>query len=197
MKKVLFFLLLGAGFALYLGFSVFWSAAPVAKPRPAAVVTEPAPAPSAPAPRPPRAAPSPVKVAKDLKMSAELKQQLREFGEETRKMAEDLAQGDREKLGRAIRAGMLKPEGQAIVREAQELGQAFRGANDDERAALLAAGVALRDRAMVMLRAELAGLDAAPAPAETTPTATPRTETATPRTETAAPAEAAPAPVIM
>lgn len=161
-------LLFGLGLACYLRFAP--EPAPPA-PAPKAAVPEPA---ARPAPRPAPLPPSPVKITRDPNLSPEMKQQLRAFGEETRRMAESLAQGDREKLGRAIRAGMLKPEGQQIVREAQELGQAWRGATEEERVALLAAGSALRDRAMFMLRAELATLDAAPpaaAPTEDKPAA--------------------------
>ena len=100
-------------------------------------------------------------------------------------MVVEIAGGDQAKLQRAMFAGMMKPEGQAIMAEARELGEAMRNATPADREALTQRSLALRDRAMNALRAEMAAVNN-PAPAA------PATQPA----ETGAPA-AQPAPVII
>ena len=76
--------------------------------------------------------------------------------DETRKMVEDIAGGDQAKLQRAMFSGMMKPEGQAIMKEWREFGEAMRNASPAEREALAQQAVALRDRTLNALRAEMA-----------------------------------------
>jgi hypothetical protein len=162
-------------------------------PAPAPVVVE-APKPAAPekvAPvakaRGPRAVEAPagaVKSDEDL-AKEEFKARAKAFGEETKRMVEEISGGDQAKLQRAMFAGMSKPEGMAIMNEARELGEAMRNATPAEREALGQKAIALRDRAMNALRAEMAALNN-PAPAA--PVAAPA--------EAGAPA-AQPAPVII
>ena len=113
--------------------------------------------------------------------------------EETKKMAEEIAGGDQNKLQRAVMSGMMKPENQALMKEMRELGAAMRNATPEEREVLGQQAVALRDRAMAALRAEVAALPepgAAPAiPAIPAPAPVVGGE--------AAPAAPAPAPVII
>jgi hypothetical protein len=97
------------------------------------------------------------------------------FGEETRKMALDLAGGDEKKLGQAFRNGMANPATQDLFNRGRALGEAMRAAETDaERAALEGQVAALRDEGMGMLKAELEKIDAAaangqPAPAPAPP----------------------------
>ena len=115
----------------------------------------------------------------------EFRARAKAFGEETKKMVEEISGGDQAKLQRAMFAGMMKPEGQAIMAEARELGEAMRNATPAEREAIGQRAIALRERAMNALRAEMAALNN-PAPA--VPAAAPA--------ENGAPA-AQPAPVII
>jgi hypothetical protein len=126
---------------------------PTPKPKPA-VATKPTT--PAPAKRPP--------------MDEATKARYKAFGEETRKIAMDLAGGDEKKLGQAIRNGMLDPSSQEILKRGREIGEAFRAAETDEqRAALETEVIALRDQAMSALKAQLDKLDAAPAAAPAVP----------------------------
>lgn len=115
----------------------------------------------------------------------EFRARAKAFGEETKKMVEEISGGDQAKLQRAMFAGMMKPEGQAIMAETREIGEAMRNATPADREVLNQRSLALRDRAMNALRAEMAALNN-PAPAA------PATQPA----ETGAPA-APPAPVII
>lgn len=122
--------------------------APVAKPRPARPIEAPV-----------AAEKSDEDIAKE-----EFKARAKAFAEETKKMVEEISGGDQAKLQRAMFAGMMKPEGQAIMAEARELGEAMRNATPAEREALGQRALALRDRAMNALRAEMAAVNN-PAPA--------------------------------
>jgi hypothetical protein len=128
--------------------------APTPTPKPApAVATKPAT--PAPAKRPP--------------MDEATKARYKAFGEETRKIAMDLAGGDEKKLGQAIRNGMLDPSSQEILKRGREIGEAFRAAETDEqRAALETEVIALREQAMSALKTQLDKLDA-PAAAPVVP----------------------------
>jgi hypothetical protein len=126
---------------------------PTPKPKPA-VATKPTT--PAPAKRPP--------------MDEATKARYKAFGEETRKIAMDLAGGDEKKLGQAIRNGMLDPSAQEILKRGREIGEAFRAAETDEqRAALETEVIALREQAMAALKTQLDKLDAAPAAAPAVP----------------------------
>jgi hypothetical protein len=126
---------------------------PTPKPKPA-VATKPTT--PAPAKRPP--------------MDEATKARYKAFGEETRKIAMDLAGGDEKKLGQAIRNGMLDPSSQEILKRGREIGEAFRAAETDEqRAALETEVIALREQAMAALKTQLDKLDAAPAAAPAVP----------------------------
>jgi hypothetical protein len=125
---------------------------PTPKPKPA-VATKPTT--PAPAKRPP--------------MDEATKARYKAFGEETRKIAMDLAGGDEKKLGQAIRNGMLDPSSQEILKRGREIGEAFRAAETDEqRAALETEVIALREQAMAALKTQLDKLDA-PAAAPVVP----------------------------
>ena len=88
-------------------------------------------------------------------------------------MVEEISGGDQAKLQRAMFAGMMKPEGQAIMAETREIGEAMRNATPADREALTQRSLALRDRAMNALRAEMAALNnPAPAAPVTQPAAT-------------------------
>ena len=184
-------LLLGVGLGL-LGARFFADApAPVAAPVAVAPV-EPAPAPVAKvkALKPVADAPKPVAKTEDEAARQEAKAKAKAFMEETKKMAEEIAGGDQNKLQRAVMSGMMKPENQALMKEMRELGAALRNATPEEREALGQQAVALRDRAMAALRAEVAALPepgAAPAVAPAAPA----------NPGEAAPAAPAPAPVII
>lgn len=184
-------LLLGIGLGL-LGARFFAETpAPVAKPAAAAPV-EPTPAPIAKvkAPKPLAEAPKAVAKADEETARQEARAKAKVFMEETRKMAEEIAGGDQNKLQRAVMSGMMKPENQALMKEMRELGTAMRNATPEEREVLGQQAVALRDRAMAALRAEVAALpEAGAAPAAVPPAAAAGGE--------AAPAAPAPAPVII
>ena len=122
------------------------------------------------------AAPKPVTPtqAKRPPMDEATKARYKAFGEETRKMALDLAGGDEKKLGQAFRNGMANPATQELFNRGRALGEAMRAAETDaERAALEGQVAALRDEGMGMLKAELEKIDAAansqPAPAPAAP----------------------------
>lgn len=136
--------------------------APAPAPAPAPVVKE-----EKPKFRPP--SPAPAVAATDGKrpqLSDEMKAKFKEFGDETRKMALEIA-GDEKRLQDAVRAGMMTAEGIGIMMKAREIGENFRKAtNDAEREAALAEVPALRDQAMARLRIEVDKLNA-PAPAAT------------------------------
>jgi hypothetical protein len=132
-------------------------AAPTPAPQPAKVITS-KPTPSAPTKRPP--------------MDEATKARYKAFGDETRKMALDLAGGDEKKLGQAFRNGMANPATQELFKRGRALGEAMRAAETDaERAALEGQVAALRDEGLGMLKAELEKIDAAPAAGQ--PAATP------------------------
>ncbi len=116
--------------------------------------------------RAPRATETPATAVKseDDIAKEEFKARAKAFAEETKKMVEEISGGDQAKLQRAMFAGMMKPEGQAIMAEARELGEAMRNATPAEREALGQRSIALRDRAMSALRNEIAALNN-PAPA--------------------------------
>ena len=132
----------------------------------------------APAPQPAKAiAPKPVTTAptKRPPMDEATKARYKAFGDETRKMALDLAGGDEKKLGQAFRNGMANPATQDLFKRGRALGEAMRAAQTDaERTALEGEVAALRDEGMGLLKAELEKIDAAaangqPAPAPAAP----------------------------
>jgi hypothetical protein len=154
--------------------------------QPAAAPKEPAPAPVVvevkpkARPTPPPAAPAVNAENKRPQMSDEMKARFKEFGDETRKLALEIA-GDEKRLNEAVRAGMFTPEGMSIMMKAREIGENFRKATTDaEREAALTEVPALRDQALARLRIEVDKLNGSP------PAATP-----------AAPAPTAPPAVIM
>ena len=137
---------------------------PAPAPAPAPVVKEEKPKAKF---RPPSPAPAvAVTDGKRPQLSDEMKAKFKEFGDETRKMALEIA-GDEKRLQDAVRAGMMTAEGIGIMMKAREIGENFRKAtNDAEREAALAEVPALRDQAMARLRIEVDKLNA-PAPAAT------------------------------
>lgn len=151
---------LGGGFLI----ARFVKPTPVAVDIPKPVLVE-APRPVA-SVAPPARPPAPVGSEKSEEDIAkeEFKARAKAFGEETKKMVEEISGGDQAKLQRAMFAGMMKPEGQAIMAEARELGEAMRNATPAEREALGQRSIALRDRAMNALRTEMAAINN-PAPA--------------------------------
>lgn len=167
-----------AAFCVAIGFLIARLVGPSETPAPAkvekAVVAAPAPAPQpakAAAPKPVTSAP-----AKRPAMDEATKARYKAFGEETRKMALDLAGGDEKKLGQAFRNGMANPATQELFSRGRALGEAMRAAETDaERAALEGQVAALRDEGMNLLKAELEKIDAAangqaaPAPAPAAP----------------------------
>ena len=162
-----------AAFCVAIGFLIARFIGPTEAPAPAkvekAVVAAPAPAPQpakVSAAKPVTATP-----AKRPPMDEATKARYKAFGEETRKIAMDLAGGDEKKLGQAIRNGMLDPSSQEILKRGREIGEAFRNAQTDEqRAALETEVIALRDQAMSALKTQLDKLDApAAAPAVPAP----------------------------
>ena len=169
-----------AAFCVAIGFLIARFVGPSETPAPAkvekAVVAAPKPAPQPAkviAPRPVTTAPT-----KLPPMDEATKARYKAFGEETRKMALDLAGGDEKKLDQAFRNGMANPATQDLFKRGREIGEAMRAAETDaERAALEGQVAALRDEGMGLLKAELEKIDAA---ANNQPT----------------PAPAAPAPVI-
>ncbi len=168
MKKTSLFITIA--FCVAIGFLVARFITPSEAPLPAKVeqaVVAPTPAPKpAPAFASKPATPAP---AKRPPMDEATKARYKAFGEETRKIAMDLAGGDEKKLGQAIRNGMLDPSSQEILKRGREIGEAFRAAETDEqRAALEAEVIALREQAMSALKTQLDKLDA-PAAAPVVP----------------------------
>jgi hypothetical protein len=156
---------------LVLGLGVGFLIARYVKPTPAAVELpkatireeqRPAPVVARPVRRTP-ATETAEKSEEDL-AKEEFQARAKAFGEETKKMVEEIASGDQAKLQRAIFSGMMKPEGQAIMKEWRAFGEAMRTATPAEREALGQQAVALRDRTLNALRAEMAALNN-PAPA--------------------------------
>ena len=193
MSKTSGFILLILGLGLGLLGARFFAdePAPVAKPAAAAPV-EPTPAPIAKvkAPKPVAEAPKAIAKADEETARQEARAKAKVFMEETKKMAEEIAGGDQNKLQRAVMSGMMKPENQALMKEMRELGNAMRNATPEEREVLGQQAVALRDRAMAALRAEVAALpEPGAAPAAVPPAPAAGGE--------AAPAAPAPAPVII
>jgi len=167
MKKTSLFITIA--FCVAIGFLVARFITPSEAPAPAKVeqpVVTPTPKPKpAVATKPTTPAP-----AKRPAMDEATKARYKAFGEETRKIAMDLAGGDEKKLGQAIRNGMLDPSAQEILKRGREIGEAFRAAETDEqRAALESEVIALREQAMSALKTQLDKLDAAPAAAPAVP----------------------------
>jgi len=144
--------------------------APAPAPAPAPIVKEEKPKTKF---RPPSPAPAVSNGdGKRPQLSDEMKAKFKEFGDETRKMALEIA-GDEKRLQDAVRAGMMTAEGIGIMMKAREIGENFRKATTDaEREAALAEVPALRDQAMARLRIEVDKLNA-PAPAATPAPAAP------------------------
>jgi hypothetical protein len=166
MKKTSLFITIA--FCLAIGFLVARFITPSEAPAPTKVeqpVVTPTPKPKpAVATKPTTPAP-----AKRPPMDEATKARYKAFGEETRKIAMDLAGGDEKKLGQAIRNGMLDPSSQEILKRGREIGEAFRAAETDEqRAALETEVIALREQAMSALKTQLDKLDA-PAAAPVVP----------------------------
>jgi hypothetical protein len=169
MKKTSLFITIA--FCLAIGFLVARFITPSEAPAPAKVeqpVVAPTPTPK---PKPAVATkPNSPAPAKRPPMDEATKARYKAFGEETRKIAMDLAGGDEKKLGQAIRNGMLDPSSQEILKRGREIGEAFRAAETDEqRAALETEVIALREQAMAALKTQLDKLDAAPAAAPAVP----------------------------
>jgi hypothetical protein len=163
-------LLVTIAFCVAIGFLIARLTSPSPTPAPAkieppvVVVPTPKPAPVV------TAKPAAPTQAKRPPMDEATKARYKAFGEETRKIAMDLAGGDEKKLGQAIRNGMLDPSSQEILKRGREIGEAFRNAQTDEqRAALETEVIALRDQAMSALKTQLDKLDAAPAAAPVVP----------------------------
>ena len=158
-----------AAFCVAIGFLIARFVTPSEAPLPAKVEKAIVPAPT-PKPAPVAAAkPAAPTQAKRPPMDEATKARYKAFGEETRKMAMDLAGGDEKKLGQAIRNGMLDPSSQEILKRGREIGEAFRAAETDEqRAALETEVIALREQAMSALKTQLDKLDA-PAAAPVVP----------------------------
>ena len=165
-----------AAFCIAIGFLVARFVGPSDTPPPAKV-EKPVVAAPAPVAQPPKVVtPKPVAEAptKRPSMDEATKARYKAFGEETRKMALDLAGGDEKKLGQAFRNGMINPAAQELFTRGRALGEAMRAATTDaERAALEGEVAALRDEGMGLLKAELEKIDAAangqPAPAQAAP----------------------------
>jgi len=163
-----------AAFCVAIGFLIARLVGPAETQAPAQaekpVVTAPTPA-----PQPAKVAgPKPVAAtpAKRPPMDEATKARYKAFGEETRKMALELAGGDEKKLGQAFRNGMANPATQELFKRGRALGEAMRAATTDaERTALEGEVVALRDEGMGLLKAELAKIDADAAPAPAAPPA--------------------------
>ncbi|NBV48434.1 MAG: hypothetical protein EBR95_05200 [Verrucomicrobia bacterium] len=170
-----------AAFCVAIGFLIARFVGPSETPAPAKVEKAVVAAPT-PAPQPAKvAAPKPVAPTQSKRppMDEATKARYKAFGEETRKMALDLAGGDEKKLGQAFRNGMINPATQDLFKRGREIGEAMRNAQtDEERAALEGQVIALRDEGLGMLKAELDKIDATEAASQP------------------APAPAAPAPVI-
>ena len=193
MSKTSGFILLILGLGLGLLGARFFAEAPAPVTPPVAVApVEPTPAPIAKvkAPKPVAEAPKAIAKADEETARQEARAKAKVFMEETKKMAEEIAGGDQNKLQRAVMSGMMKPENQALMKEMRELGNAMRNATPEEREVLGQQAVALRDRAMAALRAEVAALpEPGAAPAAVPPAPAAGGE--------AAPAAPAPAPVII
>jgi hypothetical protein len=163
-----------AAFCVAIGFLIARFIGPTEAPAPAKVEKAVVAAPT-PAPQPPKvAAPKPFTAtsAKRPPMDEATKARYKAFGDETRKMALDLAGGDEKKLGQAFRNGMANPATQDLFKRGREIGEAMRAAETDaERTALEGQVAALRDEGLSMLKAELEKIDAAPAAGQ--PAATP------------------------
>jgi hypothetical protein len=160
MKKTSLFITIA--FCVAIGFLIARLISPSPTPAPTKVeqpVVAPTPTPkpkSAVATKPNSPAP-----AKRPPMDEATKARYKAFGEETRKIAMDLAGGDEKKLGQAIRNGMLDPSAQEILKRGREIGEAFRAAETDEqRAALETEVIALREQAMAALKTQLDKIDA-------------------------------------
>ena len=168
MKKTSLFITIA--FCVAIGFLIARFTSPSPTPAPAKVEQ---PVVVAPTPKPApivAAKPAVPTQAKRPPMDEATKARYKAFGEETRKIAMDLAGGDEKKLGQAIRNGMLDPSSQEILKRGREIGEAFRNAQTDEqRAALETEVIALRDQAMSALKTQLDKLDAAPAAAPAVP----------------------------
>ena len=167
-----------AAFCVAIGFLIARFVGPTEAPAPAKV-EKPIVAAPAPAAQPPKVVtPKPVAAAPSKRppMDEATKARYKAFGEETRKMALDLAGGDEKKLGQAFRNGMANPATQELFNRGRALGEAMRAAETDaERTALEGEVAALRDEGMGLLKAELDKIDAAangqsaPAPAAPAP----------------------------
>ena len=159
MKKTSLFITIA--FCVAIGFLIARFVTPSEAPLPAKVEKAIVPAPT-PKPAPVAAAkPAAPTQAKRPPMDEATKARYKAFGEETRKIAMDLAGGDEKKLGQAIRNGMLDPSSQEILKRGREIGEAFRAAETDEqRAALETEVIALREQAMAALKTQLDKLDA-------------------------------------
>jgi len=164
-----------AAFCVAIGFLIARFIGPSETTAPAkvekAVVTAPTPTPQpakVAAPKP--GAPT---QAKRPPMDEATKARYKAFGDETRKMALDLAGGDEKKLGQAFRNGMANPATQDLFKRGRALGEALRAAQTDaERTALEGEIGALRDEGLGLIKAELDKIDATPAaglPAPTPP----------------------------
>lgn len=155
-----------AAFCVAIGFLIARFVGPSETPAPAKV-EKPVVAAPTPEPQPAKvAAPKPVAPtqAKRPPMDEATKARYKAFGEETRKMALDLAGGDEKKLGQAFRNGMINPATQDLFKRGREIGEAMRNAQtDEERAQLEGQVIALRDEGLGMLKAELDKIDAAEA----------------------------------
>jgi hypothetical protein len=168
MKKTSLFITIA--FCVAIGFLVARLTSPSPTPAPAKVeqpvVVAPTPKP-APVVTAKPAAPNP---AMRPPMDEATKARFKAFGEETKKMALDLAGGDEKKLGQAFRNGMINPASQELFKRGREIGEAFRAAQTDaEREALMGDVQSLRDEGLGMLKAELDKLDTAPAAAPVVP----------------------------
>ena len=159
MKKTSLFITIA--FCVAIGFLIARFVTPSEAPLPAKVEKAIVPAPT-PKPAPVVASkPATPAPAKRPPMDEATKARYKAFGEETRKIAMDLAGGDEKKLGQAIRNGMLDPSSQEILKRGREIGEAFRAAETDEqRAALETEVIALREQAMAALKLQLDKLDA-------------------------------------
>lgn len=186
---IAFLLLLGLG----LGFLVarFIPATPVMveAPKPA-VVAAPVPVAKAKPVVAPRAIDAAVAVEKSAEEIAkeENRARIKAFGDETRKMVEAIAGGDQAKIQRAVLTGMMKPEGQVIMKEWREFGESMRNATPADREAITQRATSLRDRTMTALRNEIAAQGTA-APAADNPFTAPAAGGAAPSGQ--------PAPVII
>ena len=161
-----------AAFCVAIGFLIARFIGPSETPAPAkvekAIVAAPTPPPPAKV-----AAPKPVTPtqAKRPPMDEATKARYKAFGDETRKMALELAGGDEKKLGQAFRNGMANPATQDLFKRGRALGEAMRAAQTDaERATLEGEVAALRDQGMGLLKAELEKIDAAAANGQPAPT---------------------------